>query len=109
MNFGTEHTLIAVRESSGFGVGATDEEILRGQREIASREGIFTEVSSATALASISRALQDGRIQRTDKVLAILTGSGFKDYYPAFKDISSVPLAESFEKIPEILKAKYAV
>ena len=109
VNFGTEHTLIAVRESNGFGIGVTDDEILEAQRAASSREGIFTEISSATALASISRALRDGRIQRSDKVLAILTGSGFKDYYPTFKDASSVPLAESFEKIPDVLKARYAV
>lgn len=109
VNFGTEHSLLAVRESSGFGVGVTDEEILAAQSTIATQEGIFTEISSATALASISKALQDGRVQKSDKVLAVLTGTGFKDYYPAFKDASSVPLAESFEKIPSVLKAKYAV
>jgi threonine synthase len=109
VNFGTEHTLVAVRESSGFGMSVTDEEILDAQRTIAAKEGIFTEISSATALAAISKSIKEGKIRNNDRVLAILTGSGFKDYQPSFQDISSVPLAESSDKIPAVLKAKYSV
>jgi len=109
VNFGTEHTLVAVKESGGFGVSVMDEEILEAQRAIASKEGIFTEISSSTALAAISRSLKEGKIGKEDRALAILTGTGFKDYHPSFKDISSVPLAENSEQIPLILRQRYSV
>jgi threonine synthase len=109
VNFGTEHTLFAVKESGGFGMSVTDEEILEAQRTIASKEGIFTEISSATALAAIYRSVKEGKIRGEDRALAILTGSGFKDYHPSFGDISAVPLAESSDQIPAVLKAKYSV
>ena len=108
VNFGTEHTLVAVKESSGFGMAVSDEEILEAQRTIAAEEGIFTEISSATALASISRSIKEGKVGKEDRVLAILTGSGFKDYRPSFKDVSAVPLAETSDRIPEILKGMYS-
>jgi threonine synthase len=107
VNFGADHSLVAVRESGGFGVAVSDEEILRAQGEIASMEGIFTEISSATALAAVSKAIHSGRIQKEDKVAAILTGSGFKDYRPPFSDISSVPFAESIESVPSKLKSSF--
>jgi len=107
VNFGTEHTLIAVRQSKGFGIAVSDDEIISAQRKIALSEGIFTEVSSATALAGIEKSIKNGRVQKDEKVLAILTGSGFKDYSPPFKDISLVPLADSSERIPTVLKSSY--
>jgi len=107
VNFGTEHTLIAVRQSKGFGIAVSDDEIISAQRKIALSEGIFTEVSSATALAGIEKSIKNGRVQKDEKVVAILTGSGFKDYSPPFKDISLVPLADSSERIPTVLKSSY--
>ncbi len=108
VNFGTEHTLVAVRESKGFGVALTDEEILTAQREIARLDGIFCEVSSATALAGIAKSIGEKKIGKDEKALAILTGFGFKDYYPPFKDISLVPLAENLDDIPNVLKSRYS-
>jgi len=107
VSFGTDHTLHAVRKTNGFGVALGDEEILKAQREIAKLDGIFTEVSSATALAGISKAIKEGDMAKDQRALAILTGLGFKDYYPPFSDISTVPLAEELDQIPSILKSKY--
>jgi threonine synthase len=107
VNFGTEHTLVAVRRSKGFGIAVSDGEIISAQRKIAATEGIFTEVSSATALAAIEKSIKEGRVEKDQKVIAILTGSGFKDYSPPFKDISLVPLAQSSDRIPDVLKSSY--
>ncbi len=107
VNFGAEHSLIAVRDSGGFGVAVSDAEILKTQKEIASLDGVFTEVSSATALAGVAKSIAMGRIQKDEKVLAILTGSGFKDFTPPFKDISLVPLAETIETIPSALRSSF--
>jgi threonine synthase len=104
VNFGAEHTLQAVYNSKGFGIGVTDKEIISAQREVAKLEGIFCEISSATALAAIAKAARLGKISKEETATAILTGIGFKEYYPAFKDSSRVPLATSVKMIPTILK-----
>ncbi len=106
--FGAEHPLAAVRQSRGFGVVVTDEEILRAHRDVARLDGIFCEVSSATALAAIAKSIKEKKIEKDEKALAILTGFGFKDYYPPFKDISQVPLAESLDAIPNVLRSSYS-
>ncbi|TLY15838.1 MAG: pyridoxal-phosphate dependent enzyme [Thaumarchaeota archaeon] len=105
VNFGAEYPIVAVRGTGGFGISVSDEEILRGQREIARHEGIFCEVSSATALAAISKAVKVGRIDPDASAAAILTGSGFKDYYPIVSEASKIPLAESVSSIPRVLHA----
>ena len=105
VNFGAEHTLFAVKESEGFGISVTDEEILNAQNQIAKLEGIFTEASSATALAGISKAVKLGKVEKDEKVAAILTGIGFKEFFPPVQDMSQVPLATSPELIPSILKS----
>ncbi|MDG6994966.1 MAG: pyridoxal-phosphate dependent enzyme [Nitrososphaerota archaeon] len=109
VNFGAEHSLVAVRESHGFGVALSDDEIIAAEREIAKREGIFCEVSSATSLAGIAKAVQEGKIARDESACAILTGVGFKEYYPSFTEISEVPLATKYEDIPQILKSSYGL
>ncbi len=109
VNFGADHSLVAVKESGGFGVAVSDEEILSAQRQIASSEGIFTEISSATALAAVAKAAKQGRIQKDRRVVAILTGSGFKDYHPPFEDISLVPFAESIGVLPSKLRSSYGL
>ena len=106
VNFGGEHALDAVYESEGFGISVSDQEIVSAQREVAKLEGIFCELSSATSLAAVSKALRNGRISKEEPAVAILTGSGFKEYSPAFKDTSKVPLATSPERIPDVLGKK---
>lgn len=105
---GAEHALAAVRQSKGFGVALTDEEILRAHREIARLDGIFCEVSSASALAAIAKSIREKKIEKDEKALAILTGFGFKDYDPPFKDFAHVPLAESPDAIQNVLKSSYS-
>lgn len=104
VNFGAEHALDAVYESQGFGISVTDREIVLAQREIAKLEGIFCEVSSATSLAAVSKAMRSKRVSKDESIVAILTGSGFKEYFPVFKDSSKVPLATSRRQIPDILR-----
>lgn len=103
VTFGADHALLAVRESRGFGISVSDGEILAAQRKIAALEGIFTEVSSATTLAAISRAQREKKIDEGESIVAILTGSGFKDYGTP-KEAIPIALADSIESIPKSLK-----
>jgi threonine synthase len=65
----------AVRRSSGEIVPLSDEAILAAWRELAQREGIFCEPSSAAGLA----ALGTGGLEEGLRVVCIVTGHGLKD------------------------------
>ena len=68
----------ACRESEGTIEAVTDEEIVEAYRILASEEGIFTELSSAAAVAGL---LQRARLGHDvgPRVVCVLTGSGLKD------------------------------
>jgi threonine synthase len=66
-------------ESEGLIDAVTDDEILRAQRDIAEREGIFCEPASAASLAVLRKAVRDGRVEREARAVCVLTGSGLKD------------------------------
>jgi threonine synthase len=104
VNFGAEHSIMAVRKSGGFGISVTDEQIINAQKQIARDEGIFCEISSAAALAAISEALGNGKIRSDETAAAILTGAGLKDYPADEADFSHVPLSESVSSLSVTLK-----
>ncbi|MDA4126060.1 MAG: pyridoxal-phosphate dependent enzyme [Thaumarchaeota archaeon] len=104
VNFGAEHSIMAVKKSGGFGISVTDEQILNAQKQIARDEGIFCEISSAVALAAISEALDHGKIRADETAAAILTGAGLKDYLSAEADLSRVPLSESVSSLSTTLR-----
>jgi len=69
----------ANRESSGWFDEFTDEEILRVQKLLADKEGVFCEPASAISLAGALRDIASGRIPEGSRVVCTLTGHGLKD------------------------------
>ncbi len=68
-----------LRESGGAAEMASDEEILRAQRLLAEREGIFAEPAAAVPVACAKKLLEGGAIDRDERVILIITGAGIKD------------------------------
>jgi len=68
----------AVKESDGFSLTVTDEEILDGQRLLAKTTGIFAEPAAAAAVAGLGKAAVD-RIDRDATTVLLITGHGLKD------------------------------
>lgn len=66
--------LSALQETGGHAVAVEEEEIIAGQREL-SRRGLFVEPTSAVVWPALAKTLPDLR----QPVVAVLTGSGFKD------------------------------
>ncbi|MDO4962224.1 MAG: threonine synthase [Eubacteriales bacterium] len=73
-----EETLKAVRESGGTGIHTDDETLLHYWKKLAGI-GIFCEPSSAIGVASAYKMAKDGKLRESDVMVAIVTGSGFKD------------------------------
>ena len=72
-----------VRATGGHAAAVNDDDILRWQRVLAEKEGIFGEPTSAAAFAGLQVLVERGVIGRDDTVLVPVTGSGLKDTAPA--------------------------
>jgi threonine synthase len=65
--------------TNGHAITVTDEEILNGQRQLASLEGIFGEPSGTAAIGALFKMMDDGTIDSSDAVVVPITGHGLKD------------------------------
>lgn len=79
----------AAEESQGIIDEVTDDEIIAAYKKIASSEGIFAEPGSCASLAGVYKHIQNGKIAKGTKIVAILTGNGLKDPNTAI-DYSSI-------------------
>jgi threonine synthase len=71
---------VAAQQDSGGWFGeCSDEEILRAQKLLAEKEGVFCEPASAAALAGVLKDLESGRIAEGGTIVCTLTGHGLKD------------------------------
>ncbi len=69
----------ALKESSGFAIAVTDDEILSAQKEFIKRTGILCEPSSASVYAAYKKLLAEDKINSSEKNLLLITGNGLKD------------------------------
>ncbi|MDD1647858.1 MAG: threonine synthase [Methanomicrobiales archaeon] len=74
-----EKALAAIRKTGGTAVSVSDAEILAMQRALASREGIGIEPASAASVAGVRRMVEEGIIDRDERVVCVVTGHLLKD------------------------------
>lgn len=79
----------AAEESMGIIDEVTDDEIIAAYKKIASTEGIFAEPGSCASIAGVYKHIQNGKMAKGSRVVAILTGNGLKDPNTAI-DYSSI-------------------
>jgi threonine synthase len=70
--------LRAVRESGGTAIAVSDGDMVRGMRELGSREGISAAPEGGAALHAVKVLLQDGRMKPADTVVVFNTGGALK-------------------------------
>ncbi len=73
-----EYALKALRESHGFAVTVSDQEMLEASRELARNEGIFAETASSAPVASLVLEEVRGRVGGDALVVCLVTSSGLK-------------------------------
>lgn len=71
--------LRALDESGGWASSIGDDATYAAQAELAAREGLFVEPAAAIGLAAVQADLAAGRLRGDERVVCLLTGSGFKD------------------------------
>ena len=105
-NPGPKSSLVlkAIRESKGTCDDPTDEEVLEAMRLLA-KEGIFSEPGGAISLAAAKRLVDQGVIDPSDRVVCLITGSGFKDIKSVEKILKKPFLIHpTLEALEEALK-----
>jgi threonine synthase len=74
-----EKALVAIRATGGTATTVTDAEILAMQRDLARKEGIGVEPASAASVAGIKRLVEEGAIDRDERIVCVVTGHLLKD------------------------------
>ena len=82
--------LKALRATGGRAIFVSDVEILRHQRLLAGKEGIFAEPTSCAALAGLEKLRRTDVIKADESVIVPLTGFGLKDTKSAAKSLESL-------------------
>jgi threonine synthase len=95
--------LRAARETNGTVTSVSEEAIKEATRRLASNAGVCAEPASAVTLAGLNKLSQAGEITPNDEIVAIVTGTGFKeseiDIDVSTTDISLANLKKSLEEI----------
>jgi len=76
--FGGAWILKSLRESRGLALKVSDAEIRRAMLNVAKRDGLMVEPSSAAAFAAVPQLYATGAIDTKDSMVVIATGSGLK-------------------------------
>ncbi len=76
---GTYQALQIVRKSQGRAVTISNDDTMRWQQLLASREGRYLEPASAGGLVAVEHLAKTGVIKSDDVVVSLLTASGLKD------------------------------
>jgi threonine synthase len=84
--------LRAARHSHGKIIAVSDEAIIEAMKDLAREVPIFVEPASAAPWAGLKILLEQGDIQRSERIVLIMTGSGLKDIVSAKKAITSTPI-----------------
>ena len=79
-------SLRVLRDTGGTAATVEEQDIIRWQRLLAQREGIFVEPTSAAAFAGVEALIEGGKIQADESILVAATGFGLKDAIPAQQD-----------------------
>lgn len=88
-----DFTVRAIDASQGQAYTLSDEEMKNAGQDLARKEGLFVEVSSAASLAALYRMHRDKQLKENSICVCVLTGHGLKDaaaYIPDNYQISTV-------------------
>jgi threonine synthase len=92
----------AIRESEGLILYSSDEDALTAQKKLGSCEGIYAEPSAAASLVGVEKLLKAKRVKSGETIVAIVTGSGFRE-------TGSVSDRVSFSTVPIVPESGIAV
>jgi threonine synthase len=72
------YALDAVHRTGGWMEDVSDAEVLEGMALLARTEGIFAETAGGVTVAALRKAVADGRVERGERTVAVISGNGLK-------------------------------
>jgi threonine synthase len=73
-----ELAIKAIKESGGLTLTVSDSGIVSAELQIARLEGMFAEPASSATIAALKKLVKEGKINKDDSVVCLITGSGLK-------------------------------
>ena len=86
--------LRAVRETGGAYLIVEDAEILQAMATLGRQAAVFAEPAGAAGFAGLSAAVRQGLVEREERIVVLVTGSGLKDVPAALQAVASAPVIE---------------
>lgn len=75
----TDRAIAAIRESNGTATAVGEKEIVEAVQLLARAEGIFAEPAAAASLAGLRKLMDNGDIERDERIVCVITGTGLKE------------------------------
>ena len=95
-----------VRDSKGKFVSVTDEEMFEAMKLLGATTGIFGELAGVASIAAVKKEIAEKNLDGSERVVALITGSGLKDIEAATKLLKRPVMIEADEdKIREHIDA----
>ncbi len=102
--------LKALRECGGDAEEVSDELILEAMKMLAGYEGIFAEPSGAAGLAGLLAAIDQGKIDKDEVIVVLVTGHGLKDPDIVRESVGDAPvISPDLNEFRKALKLKYGI
>ncbi len=93
-----------IRASGGSGVTVSDEAITHAIARLARHTGVFAEPAAAAALAGLDSALADSLLDRDERAVLLVTGTGLKDVPAAARAVRRPePIPPRLASVVELL------
>ncbi|MEM0156691.1 MAG: threonine synthase [Thermoplasmataceae archaeon] len=86
-----EKAIREIRYTGGMVVTVSDREIMEAKR-VVDRSGIGCEPASAASVAGLKKLVDEGKIDRNDRAVAVLTGNILKDTASIMEDSARIPM-----------------
>lgn len=97
----------AVRESGGWMVTVTDDQVRDAMRHTARQAAVFAEPAAAAAVAGLKKAVAEHIVDPSESALVVITGNGLKDIKTAIETTGpAVTIHPSRNELEDILKAR---
>jgi threonine synthase len=98
-----------IEKSGGYAQDPTDEEVVEAVKLLAKTEGIFTELAGGVTIAALKKLAEEGRIDRTDVVIAYLTGNGLKTSEAVAESLETIRIEAKVEEFERIVRREVVV
>ena len=100
--------LQAIRDSGGFGISVSDDEIVQAIPELARETGVFGEPSAVVPFAALKRAASENRITEDETVIVLVSGNGLKDVNAAMRSVGQpVKINPELKELDELISAEF--